>query len=79
MSLCLYQRDTSLAVCEAIPYQNNVWHMIFVEHKRRSLSNYNYWQGKFNEANYVHENVLDAVKKAHIEGKDLSIFNEFIL
>jgi hypothetical protein len=59
------QRIAAVAVCEAIPNQNNVWHLIFNEHKRRYEAREAYWLNESRKAFNASQNLTRNVMAAH--------------
>lgn len=73
------QIRTSNAICEAIPNRNNVWYQIFYEHRRRCLSDLNFWRFKYQEATIVSNRIMNEVMMHSGQGRGVTIYVDFLI
>lgn len=73
------QIRTSSAICEAIPNRNNVWYQIFYEHRRRCLSDLDFWRYKHQEATVVSNRIMNEVMMHNGQGRSVTIYVDFLI
>jgi hypothetical protein len=64
MERCSHKQAAGAAICEAIPNKNNVWHMIFAEHRGSYSDKHAFWSRKYNEARYWIANIDNSIWEA---------------